>query len=183
MDVSSASSRPAVFLDRDGTLIDDLGYVADPAQAVLLPGVTEGLRLLRDRFELFMVTNQVGVARGFLTMPEVERVNARIVGQLAAAGVVIRHVYVCPHDRTENCACHKPKPLFLHQAAADYGIDLARSYTVGDHDHDVAFGEAVGGTGIFVLTGHGAKHRHELAPGTLVVPDLLAAARLILARG
>lgn len=177
----ASSARPAVFLDRDGTLIDDLGYVSDPALAVLLPGVVEALHLLRDRFELFMVTNQVGVARGFLTMAEVDRVNAKIVGELAAAGVPIREVYVCPHDRTENCACHKPKPLFLHRAAADYRIDLARSYTIGDHGHDVAFGEAVGGRGIFVLTGHGAKHRHELPPETLVAPDLLAAARLILA--
>ena len=174
------SLRPAVFLDRDGTLIDDLGFLADPERAVLLPGVVEALLLLRERYEFFLVTNQVGVARGLLTLADVEAVNSRIVADMAAAGIAIRHVYVCPHDRDEGCPCHKPRPLFLHQAAAAYGIDLARSYTIGDHEHDVAFGEGVGGRGIFVLTGHGAKHRHELPPGTMVAADLLAAARHIL---
>ena len=173
------SHRPAIFLDRDGTLIDDLGFVSDPTQAVLLPGTIEALQLLQPQYDLFMVTNQVGVARGLITMAEVDLVNGKIVAELAAAGIVIRQTYVCPHERSEDCPCHKPKPFFLHQAAADYGIDLARSWTIGDHEHDVTFGEAVGGSGIFVLTGHGAGHQHELRPETIVVADLLAAAKLI----
>lgn len=178
----TSSLAPAIFLDRDGTLIDDLGYLRDPELAVLLPGTVEALRLLQDRYQFFMVTNQVGIARGFLTMAEVNAVNRRIVHELAANGIAIRHTYVCPHDRSENCPCHKPRTLFLEQAATDYGIDLTRSYTIGDHLHDVTFGEAVGGSGIFVLTGHGAKHSHELPADTVVVPNLLAAARRILER-
>jgi histidinol-phosphate phosphatase family protein len=175
--------RPAIFLDRDGTIIDDLGFVSDPDLAVLLPGTVEALRLLQPRYDFFMVTNQVGIARGLLTVAEVDAVNGKIVGELAQAGIVIRRTYVCPHERSENCVCHKPKPYFLHQAAAEFGTDLANSYTIGDHEHDVTFGESVGGAGIFVLTGHGSKHAHELRPETVVVADLLAAAKWIVARG
>jgi histidinol-phosphate phosphatase family protein len=173
--------RPAIFLDRDGTLIDDLGFVRDPAQAVLLPGTIEALKLLQPHYDFFMVTNQVGIARGLLTVAEVDAVNGKIVAELAQAGITIREVYVCPHERSENCPCHKPKPHFLHQAAADYDTDLTNSWTIGDHEHDVTFGEAVGGSGIFVLTGHGAKHASELRPQTIVAADLLAAAKYIVA--
>jgi histidinol-phosphate phosphatase family protein len=176
------SKRPAIFLDRDGTLIDDLGFISDPALAVLLPGTIEALKLLQPHYDFFMVTNQVGIARGLITVEEVDAVNGKLVDELAQAGITIREVYVCPHERSADCPCHKPKPHFLHQAAADYDIDLANSWTIGDHEHDVTFGEAVGGAGIFVLTGHGARHAHELRPETIVAEDLLAAANLIVGK-
>jgi D-glycero-D-manno-heptose 1,7-bisphosphate phosphatase len=162
----------AVFLDRDGTIIEDRGYLRDPGEVVFLPGAFESLRRLGEEFRLFIVTNQSGVARKEITPRDVDIVNAHVVAELAAAGVEIVEAYVCPHCREDGCSCIKPHPHFLHEAARRYGVDLARSFTVGDHPHDVEFGHAAGGLGIYVLTGHGVRHRPELSAGLAVAADI-----------
>jgi len=172
--------RPAVFLDRDGTLIEDRGHLADPAQVVFYPDTVEALRRLQERFALFVVTHQPWVARGILTMEDVERVNARIVAHLAERGVVITAVYVCPHERSDGCSCIKPNPYFLQRAAAEHGVDLRRSFTVGDHPHDVEFARAVGARGVYVRTGHGSRHVAELRPDDIVTAGIAEAADWIL---
>jgi D-glycero-D-manno-heptose 1,7-bisphosphate phosphatase len=103
------------------------------------------------------------------------------VAELRRNGVVVSEVYCCPHLREDACVCVKPKPYFLEMAAEAHGLDLSQSFTVGDHPHDVQFAENAGATGIYVLTGHGAKHRAELPPGRVVVPGILEAAEWILA--
>ncbi|MEW6488377.1 MAG: L-threonylcarbamoyladenylate synthase [Thermodesulfobacteriota bacterium] len=179
----ASALRPAVFLDRDGTLIEDVGYVAEPAQARWLPGVFRALELLSGRFPLFVVTNQPGVSRGALTLEQVDGVHRHLVGELAARGVEIREVYACPHDRSLGCRCVKPNPYFLERAARDHGIDLARSFVVGDHPYDMELARGVGARGVYLLSGHGEKHRGELTGAeSAVVPGLLDAARWILAR-
>ncbi len=176
-------SRPAVFLDRDGTLVDDVGFVRSPEQLVWYPGTVRALRLLGDRFVLFIVTNQVGVARGELTLDDVDRVHGHLVGELARQGVPIRAVYACPHDRGGGCACAKPNPHFLERAAEEHGIDLGASFVVGDHASDMEFARRGGARGVYVLSGHGERHRGDLTGAeSAVVPGILDAARWILAR-
>jgi D-glycero-D-manno-heptose 1,7-bisphosphate phosphatase len=172
--------RPAVFLDRDGTIVEDRGVLAEPADVVFYPDTVTALTLLQDRFLLFVVTNQPWVARGMITLDQVGRVNAWVVSSLAEHGVVITAAYVCPHDREEGCRCIKPRPYFLRKAAEEYGVDLQRSFTVGDHPHDVEFARSVGARGVYVQTGHGAKHLHELDPGEIVTSGIGQAADWIL---
>lgn len=175
--------RPAVFLDRDGTLIEDVGYVADPAEAHWLPGVFRALRLLGERFSLFVVTNQPGISRGALTREQVDGVHRHLVGELACQGISIREVYACPHDRRLGCGCAKPNPYFLERAARDHGVDLERSFVLGDHPYDMEFARSAGACGVYLLTGHGEQHRPELTGAeSAVVPAILDAARWILAR-
>jgi len=171
--------RPAIFLDRDGTIIEDVGFLRDVAEVDFYPQTYPALRRLSD-FALFIVTNQTGIAKGHVRAEEVCAVNDYVVRRLAEAGIRIRAVYCCPHQRTDECECMKPKPYFLKSAERDHEIDLRGSFVVGDHPSDVELAHAVGAKGIYVLTGHGAKHRAELqVPGT-VVADIGAAADLIL---
>ncbi len=175
----SPGNRPAVFLDRDGTLIEDRGWLRDPHDVVFYPQTIPALRLLADEFALFIVTNQRGVADGLLRLEEVQRVNAHVVDTLTAAGIPIVDVYCCPHRRDENCPCIKPNPYFLRRAEREHNIDLARSFVIGDHPHDIELAVNAGARGIYVLTGHGAKHRAELAISCPVVPGIAEAADYI----
>jgi len=171
----AAHARPAVFLDRDGTLIEDRGWLRDPAEVVFFTDTFEALRDLQQMAELFIVTNQSGIARGLLTAADADRVNQFTVERLAAEGIRIRAVYTCPHQREDRCGCMKPEPYFALQAAADFNISPEYSFTVGDHPHDVAMAHRFGGKGIYVLTGHGAKHLAELGRREGVAPSLRAA--------
>ncbi len=175
--------RPAVFLDRDGTLVEDVGYVRSPGALRWYPDTVRALRLLGDRFALVVVTNQPGISRGALTQEQVDGVHRHLVGELARQGVTIQAVYACPHDRSLGCACVKPNPHFLERAAVEHGLDLARSFVVGDHPYDMEFARRGGARGVYVLTGHGEEHRAELTGvEAAVVPGILDAARWILAR-
>ncbi len=170
----------AVFLDRDGTLIEDRGHLRDPDDVVFFPETVTALQRLQPHVRLFIVTNQSGIGKGLITAEEATRVNSRVVKHLRQEGVQIEHVYCCPHRRDEHCACMKPNPLFLEQAARDYGVDLAGSFVVGDHPHDVQFAENSGAAGLYVLTGHGQHHRRELPSGKIVVSGIREAADWIL---
>ncbi len=173
--------QAAVFLDRDGTLIEDRGHLRDPDEVVFFADTVDALRRLQAHARLFIVTNQSGVGMGLLTQADADRVNAFVVDRLREAGVHIVAAYCCPHRRDEDCACIKPRPLFLHQAAAEHGLDLRRSFVVGDHPHDVECADNAGATGLYVLTGHGARHRADLRPGATAVPGIREAADWILA--
>lgn len=171
--------RPAVFLDRDGTIIREKHYLADPAGVELLPGAAEAMRRMAGHgFLLVVVTNQSGIGRGFFTEAQYAAVAERVAGALAEHGVRIDGVYHCPHDpdAAERCECRKPGLALYRRAAEDLGIDLARSFWVGDRLGDVAPARALGGFGILVRTGYGADEA-ERAPAELsVVADLQAAA-------
>lgn len=171
----------AVFLDRDGTLIEDRGALRSPDQVVWLPEAVPALQRLVGHYELFLVTHQPGIARGEILSEEADRLHRWLVDELATHGVPIRAVYMCPHRREEGCACIKPNPTFLHEAARQFELDLPRSFVVGDHPHDVALAERASATGLYVRTGHGEKHRSELPPETVIVPSLAEAVDWILA--
>lgn len=175
--------QPAVFLDRDGTVIEDRGHIGHPSDVTFYPETVSSLKQLQKQFQLFIVTNQAGIAEGTITRDDVERVNRYVTDHLAKQGINITAVYVCPHKRSDNCSCIKPNPHFLHSAASDYDIDLSRSYVVGDHPCDVHLAENAGATGIFVLSGHGSKHRRELSGNVVVEPGIKRAANRILEGG
>lgn len=174
--------NPAVFLDRDGTIIEDCGYLSHPSQVTFFADTISSLRGLAVYFDLFMVTNQSGIAKGTISMQDVEEVNSYISSCLSAQGIPLRAIYVCPHERESGCRCIKPNPYFLKKAECEFGVDLARSFAVGDHPHDVEFAESVGATGIYVLSGHGRKHKDEIAEGTEVAAGIGEAAECILKR-
>jgi len=137
--------RRAVFIDRDGTVMEDKGYLADPEGVVLIPGATEALAALRKAgLLLVLVTNQSGVGRGMFAMADVEAVHRRLLELLAEGGVAFDDIEVCPHTPDDDCACRKPRPGMLLAAARKLGIDLTRSFMVGDKDTDMEAGRRVG---------------------------------------
>jgi histidinol-phosphate phosphatase family protein len=179
-DINRSASRPAVFLDRDGTLIEDRGNLRCTADVVFFPDTVASLRMLQHDFVLFIVSNQAGVAAGELTAGQVEQVNGYVVDQLAGVGVTIAEVYWCPHKRSDNCPCIKPNPYFLRLAAEQHGVDLSRSFVIGDHPHDVYLADNAGARGIYVLSGHGLKHRRDVKGIYPVVRGMAEAAEWIM---
>lgn len=172
--------KAAVFLDRDGTIIEDRGHLRNPSEVAFLPEALEALRELQKRFLLFIVTNQSGVAKGVITRNDVNCVNTHVIAKLAEAGIKICDLYVCPHRRSDKCRCIKPEPYFLRKAAKVYGLDLKRSFTIGDHPHDIQLAYNVGAMGIYVLTGHGWKHFDELPEDAKTASGMAEAAEMIM---
>jgi D-glycero-D-manno-heptose 1,7-bisphosphate phosphatase len=176
----------AVFLDRDGVINQNrVDYVKTWEEVRFLPGVFSALaRLAAARYEIVIVTNQSPVGRGILTAARVEEINRRIVGEIEAHGGRVDGVYYCPHHPADGCACRKPRPGMLLDAARDLALDLGRSYLVGDAASDVQAALAAGATPILVLTGRGQAQRarvEQIEPLTLIVPDLPAAVAHVVA--
>ncbi len=171
------SGRPAVFLDRDGTLIEDPGYLDDPAGVRLLPGVPEALRALEAAgYARIVITNQSGIGRGRFDEAAFHRVEAELARQLAAHGATTDRTYWCPHLPDAGCACRKPGTALHRAAAAAFGLDLARSWCIGDRLGDVEAASALGGRAILVETGEGQRHRDAAAArGVPIASDLRAA--------
>ena len=144
------SKRRAVFLDRDGTLIEDVGFLGDPAGVVMLPTVVEALRLFAaNDYATIVVSNQSGIARGLLDDTRVRSVNAEIGRRLRADGLEIDGWYWCPHYQ-DDCTCRKPEPALVHRAVKDHRLTLKGGAMVGDRGSDVALGHRVGIPGILV---------------------------------
>ena len=147
------SARGAVFLDRDGTIIEDTGYIADPEAVRLLPGAGPAIaRLNRAGRPAIVVTNQSGIARGLLDEAAYAAVARRLEALLADDGARLDAHYHCPHhpDFTGPCECRKPGPLLYQRAAADHELDLAASWWVGDRMRDVLPAERFGGHGLLL---------------------------------
>lgn len=174
-----SNKNAAIFLDRDGTIIKDCGHLKDPSDVVFFPETFKALRKIQKHFLFFIVTNQAGIADGRISLDDANRVNSSIVTAFADARVEITDVYVCPHSRSDNCVCIKPKPHFVKKAAKDYYIDLQQSFVVGDHPHDIQLAKNVNARGIYVLTGHGRKHLAEVLDDTEIVPGITEAAEKI----
>jgi len=178
--------KRAVFLDRDGTLNREVGYIGDPADLELVPGAPAALeRLAAAGFALVVVTNQSAIGRGLYTRAQVDAVHARLEAGLAAAGVRLDGIFVCPHAPDADCDCRKPAPGLFLQARDALGIDLAASWMVGDTVKDMAAARAAGVRPVYVMTGWGERDRPAAMAAGLppedVVPDLAAAAARILA--
>lgn len=163
-------SFDAILLDRDGTIIHDVHYLADPAGVRLLPGAIDGLqRLQRLGLRLVIVTNQSGVGVGSISSEALAAVNHRLVQLLADAGVSVAGIYICPHRRDAGCSCRKPGTALALQASAELGIDLSRVLVVGDKALDLGLARALGAPAYLVTTGHGEA---TLAAGE-IIPDFL----------
>lgn len=183
----TGSARRAVFLDRDGTLVEEVPYLHDPELVRLVPGAPAALRALAAAgFALVVVTNQAGVARGYYGEDAVARVHRRLRELLAAGGVALDGVWYCPHHPdgavarlARPCRCRKPGPGMLEAAAAELDLDLAASYLVGNHLTDVGAACAAGVVPLFLITGQAAG---QSAPdGVPEFGSLVEAAEAILA--
>lgn len=153
-----AVRRRAVLLDRDGTIIDDVGFVREVERVALVPGASTGLRRLVDAgLPLVVVSNQSGIGRGIITAAEATAVHARLVELLAGEGITLAGAYYCPHAPDEGCACRKPAPGLLLEAAADLDLDLAGSVMVGDAPRDVEAGRRAGARTVLLGAGDGAN--------------------------
>ena len=178
------SGRPAVFLDRDGTLIEDRHYLRDPNLVHLLPGAADAVRRLdRAGWPVVVVTNQSGIARGLLTEADYQATARRLQELLAAAGAQLAGHYHCPHlpEISGPCECRKPGPLLYRRAAEELGLDLTRSWWVGDRLRDVAAAGPLGGRGLLGRAAERTDEAEAAAHAWPTVPDLSAAVHVILA--
>ena len=183
--------RAAAFLDRDGTLIEETGYLARLEDLRFFPYSVDAVRLLnRSGLAVVVVTNQAGIARGILDEAFVEQAHRQIAGRLAAGGAHVDGFYYCPHhpdgivERFRgSCECRKPQPGLLRRAAEDLDVDLTQSFVVGDRWHDIQAGASVGARGVLVRTGYG-RSTEASPPGGVqpaaVVDTLIGAVSWIL---
>jgi len=184
-----SSGARAVFLDRDGTLVDELGFLRRAADVRLLPGAAEGVRLFnRAGWRTVVVTNQSGIARGLLDETALAEVHARMQALLACEGARLDAILHCPHHPDEGlpplrcvCACRKPAPGLLLEAARRFALELGASWIVGDSLRDLEAGARAGlAGGVLVLTGKGQDEHAHAATAPRTAADLPGAARLIL---
>ena len=178
--------RAAVFLDRDGTICEEVGYLNHVSRFRMFPFVAEALRQLNDAgFAVIVASNQSGVARGYFPESLVHQVNQLMTQQLFEGGAKVDAVYYCPHASSENCVCRKPKTGMLEQASREHCIDLQQSFVVGDRHGDVQLAHNAKARGILVRTGYGegemAWHAKDWpAPPDFVAGDLTDAVDWIL---
>jgi D-glycero-D-manno-heptose 1,7-bisphosphate phosphatase len=167
--------RRAVFLDRDGTIGEELGYVNHIDRFQIFPYAAEAIRQLnRADIPVIVVTNQSGIARNIFPESLVHEVHKKMVAELAAGGAWIDAIYFCPHKSEDACECRKPNPGLLERAAREHALDLSGSWIVGDRYADLEMGHAAGTRGILVMTGYG-RGEYELHRDTWPrQPDTLA---------
>ena len=167
--------RRAVFLDRDGTIGEELGYVNHIDRFQIFPYAAEAIRELNQaKIPVIVVTNQSGIARNIFPESLVHEVHKKMVAELAAGGARVDAIYFCPHKSEDACECRKPNPGLLDRAAREHALNLAGSWIVGDRYADLEMGHAVGARGILVMTGYG-RGEYELHRATWPrQPDALA---------
>ncbi len=178
----------AVFLDRDGTLIEEKNYLHRPEEVVILPGVAAALKRLQDAgFKLILVTNQSGVGRGYFPLSDVTAVHEHLAAELVRAGVHLDKIYVAPEAPDQPSRGRKPSPQFLFDARAEFGLELSRSFMVGDKVVDLECGWNAGvRAAVLVRTGYGAeteKKGSAVLGQAVIADDLQAATEWILSQG
>ena len=180
--------KSAVFFDRDGTVSEEVGYLNHISRFCMFPFVPAAIRRLNESGLLvFVITNQSGVARGYYPESLVQTVHDLMTQKLTEAGAHLDGIYYCPHASADVCACRKPGSGMLHQASAEHGVDLTRSFVVGDRHSDVELAHRVGARSIMVRTGYGEGEilwhadKWTLKPD-YIAADLAAAAHWILER-
>jgi D-glycero-D-manno-heptose 1,7-bisphosphate phosphatase len=174
--------KPVVFLDRDGTLIEEVNFLLNEKQIKVWPNAIHAMKLLRKAgFVIVVLSNQSGVARGYLTEERVDDLNRVVFSQMRTMGEVPDAFYFCPYHpegRIEKYCkdsdYRKPKPGMALLAARDFDIDLEQSYSIGDKLSDVGLGLNLGGKGVLVLTGYGRKEKQKIGKGKEVIPSFVA---------
>ncbi len=171
-----------ILLDRDGTIIKDKHYLSEPEGVELLPNAAEGLKLMQSAgYGLIVVTNQSGIGRGYYAESDMVSVNTRMQDLLAESGVEFVSIYHCPHAPGQECNCRKPKTGMFEQAIAEFGVNPADSYVIGDKICDVELGLAKGAGAILVRTGKGLEEEPTcVGKATYIADDLVDAAKFII---
>jgi D,D-heptose 1,7-bisphosphate phosphatase len=177
--MSSRFSNKAVFLDRDGTIIIEKGYLASSDEVELYKGAPNALRMLKDNgFLLIVVTNQSAVARGLVSLDTIENIHHRMISILRKDGIELDGIYYCPHHPTEgineyvkDCDCRKPGTGLLERAVKEFHIDLQRSYTVGDKLTDIEMAHGLSMKSVLVRTGYGESEINKIEG---ITPDFIA---------
>jgi len=168
----------AILIDRDGVIVEDIGYHHKLEDLRIVPNAIEGLKLLSEDFKLIIITNQSGIGRGYYTFQDYQKFNEYMLKELDKHKIKIEKTYVCPHKPDDNCECRKPKTKLIKDAAKEFDIDLTKSFMIGDKKIDVEMGHNAGCKSILVLTGNGMKEK-ENAKADYVAEDLLDAAKWI----
>jgi len=192
----SMKINTAIFLDRDGTINEEVGYLDHPDRLHMIPAAFAAIRLINQSgMKAIVISNQSGVARGFFTEENVREIHQNIQQALRERGAFIDRFYFCPHHPTEGeepyrkvCNCRKPQPGMLYQAADELDIDLARSYMIGDKYADIEAAHRAGVKGVLVLTGYGRHssgdkdHETETQDNRpdYIAADILGAVRWIM---
>ena len=167
---------PAVFVDRDGTIMQDADYCSDPSQVRVFPGVPEALHRLKSKsYKLIIITNQSGIGRGLFTIDQYRAVEAEVLRQLGDD--LIEVTYFCPDVPGQHSSCRKPSPEMLFQAAREHGVDLSRSFFIGDKEIDVDCGRNAGVRTIRVQTGFDRDTANSRADW--IVRDLVEGAKIV----
>lgn len=157
-------NRKAVFLDRDGTLIDYVPFLSKPEQVRLIQGAGTSLKALKNAgFQLILITNQSGIGRGLYSHNDYHSVNARLTELLGEFEITLDHIEFCPHTPQDNCPCRKPATGMAEYATTKLGISLTSSFVIGDNRSDIEFGRAIGATTILVETGLGKEQHKDCA--------------------
>jgi D-glycero-D-manno-heptose 1,7-bisphosphate phosphatase len=167
--------RPAVFLDRDGTISEELGYLNHASRFHIFPFAAAAIRRLNEAgLPVMIVTNQSGVGRGYFPESVVQTVHELMTQQLSAAGARLHGIYYCTHTSADRCDCRKPNTGLLDRAAVEHAIDLRRSFVVGDRYSDLQLASRAGARGILVRTGYGEGELAWHAANWEVPPDFVA---------
>ena len=173
----------AIFLDRDGTINEDVGYLHEPEKLKFLPNVFEGVRKMRDMgYKIVVITNQSGIGLGYFTNEDFYSVNTKMLKGFSAAGITLSKIYFCPHSKDEGCECRKPGTALIERARSDLNLDITRSYIIGDSTLDIEAGKRAGAKTILVRTGFGGSDGNFNAAPDYTADDLLDAANYILER-
>lgn len=173
--------REAVFLDRDGTMIEEIEYLHEPEKIRFLPHALEGIKQFQNMgYRLIILTNQPGIGLGYYTKEDFYRVNKAMFKEFSKHGILIDKIYFCPHSKAENCSCRKPGQALIQRAQKELMLDLSRSIMIGDKTADIETGKRAGMKTILVRTGHQGKDEEYAVQSDYVAEDLLSAAQWIL---
>ena len=168
----------AVFIDRDGVIVEDPGYVHKFEDFKIIKNAIEGLKLLKD-YKLIIVTNQSGIGRGIYTTNDFLKFNNHLIKELEKNKIKIAKTYCCPHKPEDNCECRKPRIKFLNDAEKEFKVDLKKSFVIGDRKSDFELGRNAGCKTIHVMTGNGIHARDDVKPDYFA-EDLFDAAKWII---
>ena len=164
-------ARKTIFLDRDGTICEDVNYLSRPEQLKIFPFAAESIKLLNGNdFLVILITNQSGIARGFFDENSLRKIHEKLVSELAEKGAKLDAIYFCSHNSDSNCYCRKPKIGMIKQATKDFSVDLQNSWIIGDKAIDVETGFNAKTKTSLVLTGYGQSEIEKLSR----IPDIIA---------
>lgn len=175
--------KRAVFLDRDGTINVDVGYLGDPDGLVFIRGAKEAVRLLKKKgFFVFIVTNQSGVGRGYFSLDKLKAVNEKLLHEFSKSKIHIDGIYYCPHHPKQKCKCRKPYPKIVKDIAQEFRLDLEYSYFIGDKLSDVQTGKNAGARTVLINTDNTSliEEEDDWTPPDFIAKDLKEAVRWIL---